>query len=267
MNITTILKYRLLIFLLCVIALSPFNHYAQSYNYNASQFGEEFIDMIKQPSSWQTKDWLTLTGIIGGTFALMQIDDDTRSWTQRDRSYENFLPIVISNKLGEGWGALVLGTSLLTMGILQDNPANKKFGFEVLQSFTYSLTVTGLLKFSFGRARPFVNEGPASYHPFQMRTTDYFSLPSLHTTNAFSLSTLLAAKTNNKLLKIACFTPAVFTAIARVYYDKHWTSDVFLGAAIGYFVGIFVSELHEQKSVPDDLIPPSQNNISIILPF
>jgi membrane-associated phospholipid phosphatase len=29
---------------------------------------------------------------------------------------------------------------------------------------------------------------------------------------------------------------ASLVAFERVYSDKHWTSDVFLGAAIGYFV-------------------------------
>ncbi|NOX66590.1 MAG: phosphatase PAP2 family protein, partial [Chlorobi bacterium] len=31
---------------------------------------------------------------------------------------------------------------------------------------------------------------------------------------------------------------------ARIYHDKHWVSDVFLGGAIGYFVGRFVVNLN-----------------------
>lgn len=239
---------------------------AQTYNYNLNRFGDEAVEMFKQPAKWNTKDWLILTGIAIGTFALMQVDEDIRTMAQSDRTYTDFLPIVIGDKYGEGWGALLLGASFLTAGILQDNKANEKFGFEVLQSFIYSETITGILKFGMGRARPFMNEGASSYHPFQVSTTDYFSLPSGHTTCAVSLSTVLAAQSDNTLIKIASFTPAIFTAVARIYYDKHWASDVFLGAAIGYFVGKYVTELHKQKN-QDILVPPAQNNISILIPF
>ncbi|MFC2135862.1 phosphatase PAP2 family protein [Bacteroidota bacterium] len=260
-------KYNPLSISLLLIFLSLLgNINAQNYDYNLRQFGDEFIEMLKQPGKWETKEWLTLTAIAGGTIGLMQIDDDVRSEIQSNREYDDCLPIVIGNKYGE-WVPLLVGTSFLTAGILQDNNANKRFGFEVIQSYIYSLTITGIGKLAFGRARPFMSEGSASYHPFQMSTTDYFSLPSGHTTAAFSLSTVLAAQSDNLLIKIAAFTPAVMTAFARIYYDKHWLSDVFLGAAVGYFVGKFVTEMHENKYDQEIMVPPSPNNIQLIIPF
>ena len=76
-----------------------------------------------------------------------------------------------------------------------------------------------------------------------------WSLPSGHTTVAFSLSTVLAANTDSYVLKTAAFIPAFLTAFSRVYQDHHWTSDIFLGAMIGYFVGKFVTNLHEEKEL------------------
>ncbi|OGU62852.1 MAG: hypothetical protein A2V66_07375, partial [Ignavibacteria bacterium RBG_13_36_8] len=230
------------------------------------QFGSEFIDMFKQPVKWNTKDWLTLGGIAGGTIAFMQFDESVRSETLKDRNYETSFPIVFGDTYGEGWGSLLIGTGFLAHGILKEKNANKRFGFEVLQAFAYAGTITGLLKFTFGRSRPYMDEGAFSYHPVQMFSNDYFSFPSLHTTVAFSLSTVLSEQTNSTALKIISFVPAVMTAFARVYYDKHWVSDVFLGAAVGYFVGKFVINQHKREN-SDIRESSAQNYISILIPF
>jgi hypothetical protein len=36
-----------------------------------------------------------------------------------------------------------------------------------------------------------------------------------------------------------------------VYQDKHWTSDNFAGAALGYFVATWVVDKHEKAAVSD----------------
>ena len=41
---------------------------------------------------------------------------------------------------------------------------------------------------------------------------------------------------------------ASLTVFARVYDNKHWASDAFLGSAIGYFVGKAVVKYHTAQS-------------------
>ena len=36
-------------------------------------------------------------------------------------------------------------------------------------------------------------------------------------------------------------------ALSRIYHNKHWTSDVFLGTAVGYFIGKFVVDFNKGK--------------------
>ena len=74
-----------------------------------------------------------------------------------------------------------------------------------------------------------------------------------------NLSTLLAANTNNNYLKALAFVPALLTASSRMYQNHHWASDVFLGAAIGYFTGKFITDLHKQNEVD-----PRINNTPLI---
>jgi hypothetical protein len=45
--------------------------------------------------------------------------------------------------------------------------------------------------------------------------------------------------------------PAALSVIGRVYLDKHWTSDVFFGGAIGYFAATWVVDQHENADEND----------------
>jgi membrane-associated phospholipid phosphatase len=98
-----------------------------------------------------------------------------------------------------------------------------------------------------GRARPYTNEGSANYHLFSLWNDDYHSLPSGDVTLAFSLSTVLSKNSKSDLLKIISYIPAVLTIASRINRDMHWSSDVFLAAAIGYCVGDWVTNLHDGK--------------------
>ena len=42
--------------------------------------------------------------------------------------------------------------------------------------------------------------------------------------------------------------------VSRVYQDKHWISDCFMGAALGYFIATWVVDKHEKvvKSDPKE---------------
>jgi membrane-associated phospholipid phosphatase len=123
----------------------------------------------------------------------------------------------------------------------------------------YSESITGALKFAFGRARPFENRGAFSFHPFSFKDFGFQSLPGGHNTEGWAVSTVLSRNAHSKALKILAYTPAMLTFIARIYEDQHWTSDDFLGATIGFVVGSWVVNHHEKKK--------SAVNVSAIYPF
>jgi membrane-associated phospholipid phosphatase len=140
-----------------------------------------------------------------------------------------------------------------------DHASSKKIGFEVLQAVGYSGAITQILKVSFGRSRPFENRGAFSFRPFVLSSTVVHSLPGGHSTVGWAMSTVLARNTHSTALKILAYTPAALTFVSRVYQDQHWTSDDFLGAAIGVVVGSWVADHHETKD--------SAVHVSSIAPF
>jgi membrane-associated phospholipid phosphatase len=217
------------------------------FNYDLNQFGEETVEFLKQPGRWNGDDYLTIALIAGGTYSLMFLDDAIKSEMLKDRSYVGSVPLEFAKYWGEPIPAIALGGVLYLHGLITDDNTTKKIGFEIGQSMIFTASVTQVLKISFGRARPYTEKGPFCYHPFQSLSEDNWALPSGHTSLAFSLSTILAGNSESDFIKGLAYIPAFMTAFSRIYYNRHWTSDVFLGAFIGYFVGRFVLDLHEQN--------------------
>ena len=215
--------------------------------YSFSQFGRESVLFIKQPLRWKGKDWLTVGGLAAGTALLTLADQPLRNATQGDQNYYYSVPVVAGRVWGEWYSIIGVAGSFGAYGMIAHDTSTKKIAIELFQAGLYAEVVTGIIKTVVGRARPYMNEGPGSFHPFAFFNEDYNSFPSGHSTSAFALSTVLSRHAHSTALKIIAYAPAALTLFSRIYQDKHWVSDELLGAAIGYFVGNWVVDLHESK--------------------
>jgi membrane-associated phospholipid phosphatase len=261
---TTIKKF-ILLFLLIIIcgpsltAQSPALLDTVDQNkYNFSQFGNETWGFIKQPTNWDGGDWLKIGLLSAGTYLIIATADqpirDYIGYPRLDNSvpkYYNSVPIKVGNIWGDWYPTVILAGGFAIHGWLGDNTSSKKIAFEIVQSGLYTEFVTQIIKNSFGRARPYMEQGSTEFKPFAFLGVDYTSLPAGHTSWAFSLSTVLARNAKPVWLKVLAYIPAGLTFIARVYHDKHWTSDNFLGAAVGYFIATWVVDQHEKEDEND----------------
>lgn len=259
------LKY-FYIYISIIVFLLYTNSYSQN-NYDIKQFGDETIEFLKQPANWDGSDFLTLALISAGTYGLMHIDESVRSEMLKDRSHVDGIPLEFGRYWGEPITTVLLSAALYMHGLMADNQSTKKLGYEIGQSYIYTLAVTGVFKIGFGRARPLTGKSAFYFRPFQSMNYENWSLPSGHSSIGFSLSTILSRNAKTDFLKILAYLPPVITAFSRVYYNKHWTSDVFLGAVVGYFIGTFVADLHKEN---EELMPENithQPLFSISLSF
>ena len=236
------------LFLLFIIACE---HPLFSQNrYDFTQFRDETVDFITQPAKWGGNDWLKL-GLIGaGTILVMQADQRTRDALMKDQNYNKSFPVDVGKLWGETYSTAIIAGAFVVHGILTDNKLSKKAGFEIIQAALYSGGITSVLKFAFGRARPFMNKGSADYQPFTLLDDGFHSLPSGHSTLAFALSTILSRNAQSNALKVLAYMSAALTVFSRVYQDYHWTSDCLLSAVVGFFVATWVVDLHDQKESP-----------------
>ncbi len=212
-----------------------------------NQIFAESENFIKSPANWQSKDFLTLGLVLAGTYGLMNADEEIRDFSQNQRNEILDIPMYFGTLYGEPFTPLLIGGGLI-ISSNSGNEKNKRIGFEVLQANLYSVVITQITKMVLGRTRPYKNEGAFNFTFLNFTKNDFWSMPSGHTDVAFATSTALALNTDNNVLKIIFFAPAVLTGISRIYHDRHWASDVFLGAAIGYFTARFVHNLHDQKN-------------------
>jgi membrane-associated phospholipid phosphatase len=109
--------------------------------------------------------------------------------------------------------------------------------------------VTGFLKGTLGRARPFVSNDT---NPRDFRfgggfsSSDRQSFPSGHTTTAFAAAAAVTSEIRRLHPKATPYVATVMyggatlVGLSRMYHNKHWASDVALGAAIGTFSGLKV---------------------------
>src|SRR5439155_22057994 len=112
-------------------------------------------------------------------------------------------------------------------------------------------TATNVLKGSLGRAGPLVS---ADTIPRDFAFAGGFgngnrsSFPSGHTTTAFAAAAAVTAETSRWwpqskwIVGPAMYGGATLVGLSRMYHNRHWGSDVALGAAIGTFSGRKVVE-------------------------
>lgn len=143
-------------------------------------------------------------------------------------------------------GAFAIGGALYAGGRLWHNQRMADLGVHGTEAIVVGLTATGLIKGLAGRARPYVDtDNPRDFKPFRGFTsgTDYSSFPSGHTLTGFAVASAVTAETrrwwphSTWYIAPVMYGGASLIGLSRMYNNKHWASDVMLGAAIGTLAG------------------------------
>ena len=205
------------------------------------------IATFKQPFEFTKGDWLVVGAIAGGTALLFTVDKNIKNFSLSNQTSLNDKIFNFDSFYGNGYTALFT-TGLYGVGLFSDNHEIRELGLHASEAFIISGLVTGILKVIIGRRRPYAGDDHLVFKPFQLTNNDYHSLPSGHTTVAFAVSTVVAHYLENVYWKIFWYGAAGMVGLSRIYNNQHWASDVFLGAAIGYFVGEFVVDFNAEKN-------------------
>jgi len=218
--------------------------------YTFPQFWSETGDFVKQPTKWDGVDYVKLGLMTFLTYEIMLYHDQPiRDAVLKDRRYYKSFPIEFGRMWGELYTPVLLFSGFAIHSLLADDIGSRKIAYEIGQASLYAGAINYLLKLAIGRARPYMEEGTHSFHPFSsLFNIDNQSLPGGHSTAAFVLSTVLSRNAKPVWLKVLAYLPAVLTFVSRVYQDQHWTSDDFLGAACGYFIATWVVDTHENNN-------------------
>lgn len=216
------------------------------YN-DLSVFGEDIAAYITAPLHFSGKDWAIAGASIGGTIGLMSVDNWANGRMQvasRSSALHNFM--IASKDYGEMTVAGVIIAATYASGVIFNAPWLRITGRELVEALAFAGMTTTTIKLIVGRARPYTNMGNHSFVPFAALGSNE-SLPSGHSTVAFTVSTILSERIHNVWASIFLYGAAACTGFSRMYDNQHWFSDIFLAAAIGITSGLFVAHRDESR--------------------
>jgi membrane-associated phospholipid phosphatase len=140
----------------------------------------------------------------------------------------------------------------------------------VTEATTAAAVLNQATKFLVARERPFVRNNAASSAPLNHSTADEnLSFYSGHTTLAFSMAAASGTVAQMRGYSSAGFiwasglTLATGVGVMRIVADKHYASDVLVGAALGTAVGVLVPRIfHSQASTAASTSSPMIRAVS-----
>ena len=167
-------------------------------------------------------------------------------------------------------GSVIIGSTLYIVGRTGGNERMAEIGLHGLEALAVGGGVTFLLKGLVGRARPYMGvDSPRNFGLGRgFADEDYRSFPSGHTVMAFAAAAAVTQTTDkwwpNTTWYIgpALYGGATLAGLSRMYNNKHWASDVVVGAAIGTFAGLKVMRYHTETN-PDNWIDKTFLSISL----
>ena len=215
---------------------------------NGNYFKNIFTDAVyvaSSPSRWEKSDWVNASVLAGFTGVFFVLDDEIKEGFQGVRNTTTDDLSDIFERFGNGAFTIPALAGLYLYGRLGEDDKMERTALLATESFLVSGLFSTILKVSAGRHRPSKDN---SADTFDGPSISNKSFPSGHTTTAFSLATVVASEYDHiPLIAPVSFGLATLTGISRLNDNKHWASDVFFGAALGYFTSKAILRLHSNK--------------------
>lgn len=201
--------------------------------------GKQIVNNIAHsylsPLHWKGKNWIDVGGVALGTALLYSVDNDTSRFFMKQG---NDAPEVLKS-FGYYFGSPQNNygiTSLVYLtGLFSKNEKIRNTGVLMISSATTAGVLQTFMKTLVGRARPGAGEGKFYFKPFSGQPA-YRSFPSGHTVLVSTTMFALAKQFSNPWVKAGIYSVGMITPISRMWDGAHFFSDVFLSAAISYFV-------------------------------
>ena len=234
--------------------------------------GSDIKQQFSAPFHIKTKDYSKIAAFTLAAGAMIAADESINELAVNIRNNNPAVAEVSKyvTRFGGVYEAYTLA-GLAAYGIVFKNEKLKTTTLLATQAYLSSTLVFESLKFLSGRQRPIyydpkTGENDPTWHgPFyrfkktaygtKPPSSTYTSFPSGHTTLAFAAATVFAMEYRDRpLVPIISYSAASLIGLSRITENKHWASDVFVGAVVGYLCGKQVvnnyhrySKLQKQK--------------------
>lgn len=212
--------------------------------------GSDLKQSFTKPFHMSKKDWGNFGKFTLATVALSFADEPIQKAALKLRNRNTGINNI--SKYVTNFGGNYEGYTLAALGAYGFIFKNVKMQTTVLlatQAYITGAAVETVTKYLSGRTRPSyypvgTEPEPRFLGPFSKTAktvsgkNSYSSFPSGHTTVAFAAATVFALEYKDKpLIPIVAYSAATMIGLSRITENKHWITDVFVGAALGYLSG------------------------------
>jgi hypothetical protein len=201
--------------------------------------------VLTAPARWDQQDWMYVGISAAGVGAAAALDQTIKNQVQARRSASEDRFFKQYQNLGSTWSFGVIG-AFEVWGEADGDVTAKNTAMDAL---TASIIGPGLIgttvKYAIGRVRPNTATSTFEFKPFSGNQ----SFPSGHASQAFAVATAIAENYPSWWVQTLCYGGAGLVGYARIEQNAHYTSDVVVGALLGWSVARAV--VHRHNSPPD----------------
>jgi membrane-associated phospholipid phosphatase len=184
--------------------------------------------------------WLVPLGIAGAAL----VASDTAIEKHVPTNPTTVSHAVTASNLGLGAFAAV-GGGMFLLGHITDNDQERETGVLSGEAALDAFMDTEALSYALGRERPFSGDGRGRF--FQGGD----SFPSEHSAISFAIASVIAHEYPGIMTEILAYGAAGGVSAARFAGQKHFASDLAVGAALGWYLGREVFRSHSHYSDAD----------------
>ncbi len=212
--------------------------------------GSDLKQSFTKPFHMSGKDWGNLGKFAVVVGALSFADEPIQK--QASRFYNNSPNLANLSRYITNFGGIYEAYALAafgTYGFVFKNIKMQTTTLLATQAYIAGSAVETVTKYLAGRTRPSsykpgTEPEPTFLGPFSKTgqkiggRRSYSSFPSGHTTVAFAAATVFALEyKNHPIVPVIAYSAATLIGLSRITENKHWATDVLVGAALGFLTG------------------------------
>jgi membrane-associated phospholipid phosphatase len=223
------------------------------------------VDTTRSRPLFTWQDGVLGAGFVVAAVAIAPLDRQVANNLQKPKNQRS----TVAERAAHGFnivavpGAYIIGGTLYVVGRAVGDRNMADLGLHGTEALLIGSALGGVLKGVLGRERPYVtpdNRNPRNFQLLRGFTGGdrYRAFPSGHTLAAFAAASAVTAESGKWApdyqwaIGAAMYSGAALVGLTRMYDDRHWASDVIIGAAIGTFAGNKVVRYHHDN--PDTRI-------------
>lgn len=239
--------------------------------FDKQYFGSYFKDtrdILIAPVKWKASQWISLAAIGATTGVLFVYDDEIKRLSQKLRTpLTNDISRYGLEPWGKGMYSMPLMAGFYLHGLIWNNDRSKRIALLGVKAFVLTGVFTQVMKFAFQRHRPDATDNPYVFDGFggNWKNESFFSG---HTSTFFSIATIIACEyKDKKLIPPLVYTIAGIASLSRIHDNRHWASDVFVGAVVGYGIGKLIYSHNNWGIQISPVVSRNTTGLNVVIPL